>query len=378
MSTHTFSWPAGPKEVIVTGTFDNWSKQYHLVKQADGSFELEVPLQKVDEDRIAYKYVVDDEWTVSPTSAIEKDDAGIENNVLYHSELAAAAATVTRIPEAAGLNAVVPETAADAADGTKKVKKNKKKSKKKKKKSTSGTEESVSPTASPEPESASEPTFATTVLPSAENQQVTTGEPGVVIPQNAAQIKEFSEVSNVNAKDLNAQIEAEEAAAAAPGISTTVLPSSEHEQVTLGEPGVVIPENAAHIKEFSEISEVNAKDLNAQIEAEQAAEAATVPEHTTDIDALDAEPEAVATTGYKTLDPTEDVAAPAETPVVATEAPVDAAAESPVTESKASPVAAAKSELAQSKAKVAETVKSTKTDGKKKRSFFGKLKKLFS
>ena len=57
-----------------------------------------------------------------------------------------------------------------------------------------------------------------TVMPSQEGVQTTLGEPGVVVPENPQEISAFKEVRNVDAKKLNADIkEQEAAAAAAPG-----------------------------------------------------------------------------------------------------------------------------------------------------------------
>ncbi|ANB12170.1 GTP-binding protein [Sugiyamaella lignohabitans] len=51
--------------------------------------------------------------------------------------------------------------------------------------------------------------FATTVLPKddhAEGKQHSQGQPGIHLPKNADDIKEFSQVRNVDAKALNEQI----------------------------------------------------------------------------------------------------------------------------------------------------------------------------
>lgn len=122
-----------------------------LVKQSDGSFELTVPLSS--EDKILYKYVVDGEWFVSKDQSIETDASGNENNVVSVSQLAVLSAS-TKIPEAGGL-----------AIG-------------------SGT-------------------VNTTVLPSAEGQQATLGEPGIVIPKDAEALSAFETVRNVDPKTLN-------------------------------------------------------------------------------------------------------------------------------------------------------------------------------
>ncbi|TID20346.1 hypothetical protein CANINC_003639 [Pichia inconspicua] len=74
-----FRWPSGPKEVIVTGTFDDWSKQFALIKQNDGNFELEVPLPNT-EDKIEFKFIVDGEWTISEDYWTVVDESGNVNN----------------------------------------------------------------------------------------------------------------------------------------------------------------------------------------------------------------------------------------------------------------------------------------------------------
>lgn len=155
----------------MTGTFDNWSGSLPLVKQASGEFELTVPLA---DDKTLFKFIVDGEWKTSPEYEVLAED-GNENNVVYKQDLEG-----SKIPESGGL---------------------------------------VTPT----------------VLPSQEGKQVTLGEPGVVIPENANEIEAFKQVSDVDAKELNEKL------------NTT---------------NVVIPENAAEIKEFSEVSNVDAKELN--------------------------------------------------------------------------------------------------------------------
>ncbi|KAG2735143.1 hypothetical protein G9P44_001357 [Scheffersomyces stipitis] len=153
--------PAGPQEVILTGTFDDWSKSLYLVKQADGSFELTVPLPKTSE-KLLYKYVVDGDWVVSKTQKISKDDSGNENNVLEAADLVAVSSLAgTKIPEAGGL---VSKSVAPAAEGE----------------------------------------LKTTVLPSTEGQQTTlSGEPGIHIPKDADALAAFNEVRDVDPKTLN-------------------------------------------------------------------------------------------------------------------------------------------------------------------------------
>ncbi|CUM66397.1 uncharacterized protein PRCAT00004061001 [Priceomyces carsonii] len=153
--------PKGPKEVILTGTFDNWSKSLYLVKQADGSFELTVPLPS-DSDKILYKYIVDGDWLVSPNDKISKDLEGNENNCLEASDLVALNGIgEASIPESGGL-----PVKTSTAPGNKDVN--------------------------------------TTVLPTSEGQQTTlVGEPGIQVPKDPAAISAFTEVRDVDPKTLN-------------------------------------------------------------------------------------------------------------------------------------------------------------------------------
>lgn len=151
---------------------------------------------------------------------------GNVNNVVYAKDLVSSEANGSKIPESGGLvaAAVLPSSSE----------------------------------AAPVPQ----------VLPSTEGQQTTLGEPGIVVPENAQNIQAFKEVSDVNAKDLNAKLNAKENAESEP--TPQVLPSTEGAQTTLGEAGIAIPENAGDIKEFTEYSTVDAKDLNTKLNGKEA------------------------------------------------------------------------------------------------------------
>lgn len=58
------------------------------------------------------------------------------------------------------------------------------------------------------------------------------------------------------------------------GLKTTVLPSEEGKQTTLGEPGVAIPKNPQEISAFKEVRDVDAKKLNEEFKKEEAAKEA--------------------------------------------------------------------------------------------------------
>lgn len=154
-SSFTNSRPAGPKDVIVTGTFDNWSKSFPLVKQKDNSFELTVPLDL--SEPVYFKYVVDGEWLVNSDQDTTHNEEGIRNNIVSKKHLENSSKKQgSRIPEAGGLAAKSGEKA-------------------------------------PKP----------TVLPSSEGKQTTLGEPGIAIPQDKESLAAFENVRNVDPKTLN-------------------------------------------------------------------------------------------------------------------------------------------------------------------------------
>ena len=256
-------------DIIVTGTFDNWSKTLPLVKRPDGSFELEVPIPK-ELKTVEFKFVLNDkEWVTSDEYWTIIDETGNKNNYIEFDDS----------------GKIIKGSKNDAINGGK----------------TEAGKTEMGKTIIPESglamgaptpagEVAAESNLDTTVMPSQEGVQITLGEPGAVVPENPQDIAAFKEVRNVDAKELNAQIKKEEAeqAAAANDVSeskdvkTTVMPSQEGVQTTLGEPGAVVPENPQDIAAFKEVRNVDAKELNAQIKEEEAEKAATV--------AADAEP----------------------------------------------------------------------------------------
>lgn len=122
-----------------------------LVKQADGSFELTVPLPTSKD--ILYKYVVDGEWLVSDNESKGKDENGIENNLLSVATISSLSKG-TKIPESGGLPV-----------GTGSAK--------------------------------------TTVMPREDPKQVTLGEPGIFIPKEPEELAAFATVRDVGCKTRN-------------------------------------------------------------------------------------------------------------------------------------------------------------------------------
>ncbi|KAF7433366.1 hypothetical protein PC9H_005316 [Pleurotus ostreatus] len=86
-----FRWPSTDvSDVIVTGTFDQWSSTVHLARTATG-FEgvVKVPWGQ----RIPYKFVVDGVWRVEDGHPTERDAIGNVNNVYISPSKPVAAPT---------------------------------------------------------------------------------------------------------------------------------------------------------------------------------------------------------------------------------------------------------------------------------------------
>ena len=85
--------PYSANEVYVTGTFDDWGKSEKLDK-VDGGFEKEVQLPDADQ-KIYYKFVVDDQWIVDNQAPKEDDGHYNVNNVLLPHQIKKNAPTVS-------------------------------------------------------------------------------------------------------------------------------------------------------------------------------------------------------------------------------------------------------------------------------------------
>lgn len=148
MFNYTFSWPAGPKDVILTGTFDDWRGTLPLVKTAKGNFEITMPVKLANkDDTFQFKFIVDGVWCVSDSYKKEHVSEGIENNFLQITDLVETqeVAGASRIPEAGGLLCGKPPRSAGppSTSNRKKNKRNNKKRRSKlKKKSTKNNKKS--------------------------------------------------------------------------------------------------------------------------------------------------------------------------------------------------------------------------------------------
>ena len=148
-----------------------------LVKQLDGSFELTTPLP-FDEDVLLYKFVVDGKFKVSDKYPVTKDAKGFDTNYLNlkdleeKSELAESRANEEKTSaEGTGVATGVTAGALASEEGSQ---------------------------------------LGTTVMPKEDSQHPSiAGEPGIVIP-NSENLLAFNEYSNVDAKELNDTIAAEE------------------------------------------------------------------------------------------------------------------------------------------------------------------------
>ncbi|CAI4052000.1 hypothetical protein N7582_005339 [Saccharomyces uvarum] len=248
---YTFSWPAGPKDVILTGTFDDWRGTLPLVKTAKGNFEITMPVRLASKnDKFQFKFIVDGVWCVSNSFEKEHVSEGIENNFIQITDLVETqeVAGASRIPEAGGLLSSKPSRVAGppSTSNRKKGKKNNKKRKSKLKKKSNknnkianesqdgdeeekededgftgtttedvtGTSREETPMAEPL-DGASENPGDFHILPIDQNVNTTQsdnfiGGPGPVIVSNPNEIKEFSEVRNVDAKELNERLNKKE------------------------------------------------------------------------------------------------------------------------------------------------------------------------
>ncbi|KIW43433.1 hypothetical protein, variant [Exophiala oligosperma] len=122
MGSFVFKWPhPDADDVHVTGTFDDWGKTEKLNKVGE-VWEKEVQLPKADE-KILYKFVVNDNWVIDTEAPHEDDGHGNVNNVLLPENIktkADALTTSSAAPESttAALAGAVPlEPRKEATEG---------------------------------------------------------------------------------------------------------------------------------------------------------------------------------------------------------------------------------------------------------------------
>ncbi|KAI5954389.1 CRP1 [Candida jiufengensis] len=237
MSVHyEFKWPKGPEDVIVTGTFDDWSQSLPLVKQVDGSFAIQVPLPPKKET-IFYKYVVDGEWKVNTSEKVTKDFEGNDNNILEAEDLV----HLLVVP-----GALIPESGL------------------------------VTNTTNNQKNLNYDDDYKTTVLPKEEPHHSTiSGEPGIYVPRGGEDVSAFDnyEDTDARAKELNADVK-EVGTANAPTTQETneqQLGSTDPttvDPIFVAETTAIVDPSSGIVVEDTEISEIApvSKDAEPQTE----------------------------------------------------------------------------------------------------------------
>ncbi|SCU87308.1 LADA_0E03224g1_1 [Lachancea dasiensis] len=263
MAEHTFTWPQGPNDVIITGDFDKWSGSLPLVKSPRGDFALTVPIEQTSSDKFHFKFIVDGQWQTSNEYKTETSPEGISNNYLVVSSLSSlvpksSSATGAKIPEI-GLNLVAPEVAAPVL----------------------GTQ--APPKAQPAPRSNKKSKKKKIQIKRRIRRNKKTGE-RTVLSEERSELKsgtdsetyETEETATATAtsrEETPVSLELDPAVTKAQhqnGFQSTVMPSTENKQTTLGEPGIAIIPNAGEIKEFSEVRDVDGDELNERLNREMA------------------------------------------------------------------------------------------------------------
>ncbi|PBL02175.1 hypothetical protein ARMGADRAFT_1005600 [Armillaria gallica] len=104
-----FEWPhTEPTTVVVTGTFDQWSSSIHLAKDSNGfKGSTQIPW----DGKIAYKFIVDGQWTIAPSQPTETDSSGNVNNIyIAPSKPSPPTTTMSKITEKPVANGDTPSS----------------------------------------------------------------------------------------------------------------------------------------------------------------------------------------------------------------------------------------------------------------------------
>ncbi|KAH7888055.1 hypothetical protein F5I97DRAFT_943890 [Phlebopus sp. FC_14] len=101
----------GPTDVIVTGTFDQWSSSIHLAK-GDAGFSgiVKIPW----DEKIVYKYIVDGYWRCRDDRPSENDGNGNVNNVMHFPPKPEPPTTVAPIPAPTPTDAAATTTSKES------------------------------------------------------------------------------------------------------------------------------------------------------------------------------------------------------------------------------------------------------------------------
>ncbi|KAG6242647.1 hypothetical protein E4U24_005636 [Claviceps purpurea] len=116
MGSFTFKWadPTNdPSDVLVTGSFDGWTKSVTLDKDADdGIFQKTVQFSEKDvANKIYYKFVVDHTWVINEDYPHEADYQGNINNFFTADDLVTSPpAPASDLAKDPFINTVTPES----------------------------------------------------------------------------------------------------------------------------------------------------------------------------------------------------------------------------------------------------------------------------
>lgn len=110
----SFTWPAGPSAVEVSGDWDAWKDKVALDKLDDGSFKKNLPMAA--NKRIHYKFIVDGNWTTKEGNPTV-DDNGNVNNIVDVGDASAPAPEPAPAPKD-DAQPTGPDTTAEKANGT--------------------------------------------------------------------------------------------------------------------------------------------------------------------------------------------------------------------------------------------------------------------
>ena len=69
-----------PKSVLISGSFDNWSKKHPLIYDiSNNTWNISLNLKP---GKHYYKYIIDGNWQINIKEKTEKDEKGIINNYI--------------------------------------------------------------------------------------------------------------------------------------------------------------------------------------------------------------------------------------------------------------------------------------------------------
>ncbi|KAL6948543.1 hypothetical protein ACO0QE_001011 [Hanseniaspora vineae] len=275
-NTVTFTYPAGPNEVIVTGDFDLWRQSLPLVKQIDGAFSLTMPIPVKslrDGNRLYFKYVVDGKWTISSDypKASSSEDSSIFNNYIEIDEESKRASSF--IPES-----VLPMSS--SSSNLNKQSKRKMKIKRKIRKNKKTGEKTI---LSEETEiydgnigSDGSGTVTEQEMSTKENTPVEKAKPTPTTTTEAAAADDDDDDEGDAVVDKTPQHDTfAEAAKAKESLQEEpvftvqpIVPEVEKAKPLAGETGPVIPKDADNIKEFNEVRNVDQEELNTRLNNE--------------------------------------------------------------------------------------------------------------